>query len=647
MPDAGDTEIMASQIIDAIRPGPSSPQPTSPQLTPEQRQRLDDGEDPRIVLDPEQFAAYERGEYSGGASGDAASDIGNAFVSAGKGLASGGKRIGQALGIVAPDDVQSQDAEAAASINADRVRLLQKEEADERELAEALRRAKARADAPVDINAEDEQDQGDLGYTKVSPTRNLTSEDVTNVPRVDAPDVEGPRDVRFTMGYKALNAPDIGNADQASGVSVARTKIDGSATQTRADRIRAAEGIRNATGSAGAAFRAAMLASQEAQLGTASQVRGAERAGARREAMLGIGRDSLIAAEKVAELGAREEQAAAKGYSDALSGIASSDENIATAQANIDAARALKEGDIAADTERFNADKREATRFKKADMALDVDAKNRDHELALNREYRDTAEGNVLRTQAARDADAQRKLTAAIDNAGRTTTVHIRNADARNDIETGNVTRAQQVSMADADAANHAATTTYTTRAGVRQRNVDRRFDAAVKREDARNARADTYGRAAAGYASRPDRATSATADALELARIRNGLAAGNAERREAANGRLVNGLTTLGAAALNNNKSDERVKTDKRAASDKDLAELAKAFKAATFRYKAGHEDNGANLHAGVMAQDIEKTKIGKGLVHKDKDGIRHLDRAGLAMMLAAAAAKSMRASA
>jgi hypothetical protein len=94
---------------------------------------------------------------------------------------------------------------------------------------------------------------------------------------------------------------------------------------------------------------------------------------------------------------------------------------------------------------------------------------------------------------------------------------------------------------------------------------------------------------------------------------------------------------SVIGAVA-----SDERVKSNVRRVSDKDLADLADAVRAVTYEKAPGFRD-GAN-RAGELAQELERSTLGRRLVTKRPDGIREVDYMGLAGMMAAAAASASR---
>jgi hypothetical protein len=91
------------------------------------------------------------------------------------------------------------------------------------------------------------------------------------------------------------------------------------------------------------------------------------------------------------------------------------------------------------------------------------------------------------------------------------------------------------------------------------------------------------------------------------------------------ANGNKMSNLAGQGMTALGMMFSDERLKTDIEPISKEDLKELKETLKAFKFKYK--DEAHGAGDWVGVMAQDLEKTKLGKSLVVTDEDGFKQLD--------------------
>lgn len=82
---------------------------------------------------------------------------------------------------------------------------------------------------------------------------------------------------------------------------------------------------------------------------------------------------------------------------------------------------------------------------------------------------------------------------------------------------------------------------------------------------------------------------------------------------------------------------SDERSKTDIKDA-DGDLSEFLDAIKAHSYKYKPefGQDDK---KHISPMAQEFEKTKVGKGFIF-EKGGVKHVDYGKMAGVMMASAA-------
>jgi hypothetical protein len=77
-----------------------------------------------------------------------------------------------------------------------------------------------------------------------------------------------------------------------------------------------------------------------------------------------------------------------------------------------------------------------------------------------------------------------------------------------------------------------------------------------------------------------------------------------------------------LGGAAM---FSDKNLKTNIEPISKEDLQELKDAIKPYKFNYTS--DEYGAGDWIGVMAQDIEKTKLGKSIVQENEQGLKYLD--------------------
>lgn len=85
---------------------------------------------------------------------------------------------------------------------------------------------------------------------------------------------------------------------------------------------------------------------------------------------------------------------------------------------------------------------------------------------------------------------------------------------------------------------------------------------------------------------------------------------------------------------------SDERLKTDIEPISNEDLQEIKDKVRAYKFKYK--DEKHGVGDFVGVMAQELETTKLGKDLVGYDSEGLRFINTHKLMSLLLATLAEA-----
>lgn len=156
---------------------------------------------------------------------------------------------------------------------------------------------------------------------------NLREANVSNVAAVQGADV-----ARVNTG---IVAPTIGDAAQTGAVNVERTQLDPLANQLRQSEIKAAQDIASGPSSAMDQFKAGQSQVVSDQLAAAAAARGAERAGARREAMINIGAKGAQNALAASALASQEDQAKRVAAANALSGIRSPDVTSATNAAAI------------------------------------------------------------------------------------------------------------------------------------------------------------------------------------------------------------------------------------------------------------------------------------------------------------------------
>lgn len=96
--------------------------------------------------------------------------------------------------------------------------------------------------------------------------------------------------------------------------------------------------------------------------------------------------------------------------------------------------------------------------------------------------------------------------------------------------------------------------------------------------------------------------------------------------------GQLLGGAAYLGGSAIT--ASDERVKENIKPASKEDIEELKAVVKPYTFNYV--DDVFGDGDWVGVMAQDLEKTKLGKKIV-EEHEGIKFINNQKLASLMLA----------
>lgn len=95
-------------------------------------------------------------------------------------------------------------------------------------------------------------------------------------------------------------------------------------------------------------------------------------------------------------------------------------------------------------------------------------------------------------------------------------------------------------------------------------------------------------------------------------------------------------GLGMAGYLAL----SDKRIKRNIRAISKEDLKELRKSIKPYVFNY--ANDVFGEGEWVGAMAQDLEKSKLGKTIVITGRDGLKRIDMKKLGSLILATMAEA-----
>jgi len=118
---------------------------------------------------------------------------------------------------------------------------------------------------------------------------------------------------------------------------------------------------------------------------------------------------------------------------------------------------------------------------------------------------------------------------------------------------------------------------------------------------------------------------------------LNQGYAEGAANRSQATLGGLMQG----GGAALTL-LSDERIKEKKKKLNPDDdessVNEFLESLSPHSYKYKEGSDgDDGGKQHVGIMAQNVENTEAGEGIVSENENGTKQLDVAQLTGSLAA----------
>jgi hypothetical protein len=107
----------------------------------------------------------------------------------------------------------------------------------------------------------------------------------------------------------------------------------------------------------------------------------------------------------------------------------------------------------------------------------------------------------------------------------------------------------------------------------------------------------------------------------------------------EIAKGNQMTNLIGQGAGAAAMFFSDERLKKEIEPLFKEDFSDMKKHLKAYAFKYKS--EDFGKGDWVGVMAQDLEKSKLGRTLVYEDENGFKKIDASKVLSMFLATMAE------
>jgi hypothetical protein len=435
-----------------------------------------------------------------------------------------------------------------------------------------------------------------------------------------------------------IAAPQLGGAAQTGGVSVQRVEQDPMANAIRDEQIKAAQAIAGGPSAAMSQFRATQGQGVSDALAIAARARGAERAGARREAMIQAEQSGATSALSAAALAAKEEQDKRVAAAGALQGVRAADvstaatsQAIAAQQANLQAQ--LDEAIATGNTQAVNTIK-----AKQADLELAARTGTVQSALEQQKTEAGLATANLGSDTTRALADAAAANKAASDYSGATNTEAAATAARQTNVNVSNASLTQAQQEANAARAAQLASQNVTNTQATRTANVGNKLVAdtttAGNQLTAEQVR-QTGGTTALGTATAATGVQSKNAQTVVDAN-KSGSAA-EAQQQAAQTGAV--------GAVLAKVASDPRVKRDVEPVSDADLADVTRHLEnAVTFRYKPGESDGGAEPHIGFMADQLKRSALGPELVHTRSDGIDTVDMGAVAAVMAAAAARALR---
>lgn len=376
------------------------------------------------------------------------------------------------------------------------------------------------------------------------------------------------------------------------------------------------------------------------------------------------GANALVAREEQA---AREREQAQAAVGQQAQATRSTDLAVAAKRADLQAQQAQLQAQLDAARAAGDAGREQEIRTKMADLdqqvaALNQTAVNAAAEAGAGRstavslsnalEKNKAAEGGAGRltstsatnagfVNTAGEADAARRLAAATTNATQTNTVNQNNVENRTKVALANQAADQ-------------STQQFNSNQGVQVGSLNNQqglaANVAGSQEDVAQAKLrmeaqDAIERSAKGLLDENERQNQLAIARQQLAIAQ---AKGDREAEQSWFDKISALVTTVGTVAkvvapVAVGASDPRLKTNITKVSDKDLKELAKALRdsASTWTYR---KDLAADLpdgpQVGFMADALQKTKLGKGLVSERPDGylqVDYNDLGRLSTMLAA----------
>src|ERR1044071_1213193 len=426
------------------------------------------------------------------------------------------------------------------------------------------------------------------------------------------------RDVTLSPTAQGVSARDVtpvnlGNAMTVNGARIDQAQI----SQVRSDQTAYLQALKDrmegrAPSVAEAQQARALQGIADQQTALAGQAHGNQGVFARREAMRNISTEQGKAAMDKALLRATESAGAAGQVGAALQGLRGADQDVAIQQAG------LEQGAGLANQSAVNA-----------------------RTLAQGQIEADIATGNANRNLQGQTTTAQAQNQRDVDVAAVEAANQNRGLAAATTDATGANTRAMDVAktQADVDAANRNRLQGVEARAADRTTNVNTTNSANQLTANSQNV-AEKQGLASDTITAnqQPGATAGATAGVQQVDKDRAaGIAKNDRDNETKLIGGVIGGLATAGAAL-----SDKRAKTDIKKDSAKDQAAFLDALEEVSYRYK--DPSDGRSEEHGILAQDLEKSKIGRSVVRVGPDGRKRVDTAALTMAMAGVLAQVAR---
>lgn len=348
------------------------------------------------------------------------------------------------------------------------------------------------------------------------------------------------------------------------------------------------------------------------QTGLAAQAHGNQGVFARREAMRNIADAQQKTSLDAGLLRANEVTQATGQLGGALNDVRGTDTGVAVHQADLNQGANINNSNLATGVSQFNKE-----------LALRAATGNADRSLAagtttaLAQNARDVDVANVGA------ANANRGIGVATGNVDRSLAAAGANATAANANETANANRLTETAVGNAQR-NLAGQTSnqgaHITAEGANQ-------GAGLQ---AQGQRITESGQLSNNVIQANQQAMGGTAQVA-------GIQAGNQASQTANDAAIIKGATAAGAAV-----SDERVKTDIKTDSTADVDQFFKALEEHSYKYK--NPADGIGTRHGPMAQELEKSDIGRSAVQTGPDGVKRVDTNAFVLALAGAVARKLR---